>query len=119
MSSPSPSATAQNSSSDMSQQQHVLPTKDEYREHRLSFRKFAEYQMRREFKDIAIDKCRDHIKDFAQCAQEKGLMVVWSCRGFNKKMNECMFQYNSDEAWERYKEEHMDELEKRIIRSKD
>ncbi len=68
---------------------------------------------------MAMEKCREHIKDFALCAQEKGLMVVWSCRGLNKKMNNCMFEYNSDQAWERYKEEHLDELERRILRTKD
>jgi hypothetical protein len=93
--------------------------KDAGRDSRLSFRNFAEHQMRREFKGESLEvHCAPHIKAFAECAEEKGLMVVWSCRGLHKDFNKCMETYNSNEAWERYKTAHADELEKRVIRSK-
>uniref|UniRef100_A0A6U3Q7B0 COX assembly mitochondrial protein n=1 Tax=Ditylum brightwellii TaxID=49249 RepID=A0A6U3Q7B0_9STRA len=92
-------------------------TKDYSRESRLSFRKFAEHQMRREFKEEAIEKCRPHIMEFGKCAEESGLMVVFKCRQFSKDLNSCMAVHNSNEAWEKYKEEHKSELEKRTIKS--
>ena len=56
-------------------------TKDDGRSARLSFRNFAEHGMRREFKDKALQTCSSYVKAFAECAEEKGLLVVWSCRG--------------------------------------
>mmetsp|Transcript_14747 Transcript_14747/g.20119 ORF Transcript_14747/g.20119 Transcript_14747/m.20119 type:complete len:109 (-) Transcript_14747:2-328(-) len=93
-------------------------TKDYSRESRLSFRKFAEHQMRREFKEEAIEKCRPHVMAFGKCAEESGLMVVFKCRQFSKDLNGCMATHNSNEAWDKYKEDHKDELEKRTIKSK-
>lgn len=93
-------------------------TKDFSRESRLSFRNFAEHQMRREFKEDAIEKCREPIREFAECAREKGLLVVVQCRHLNKALNECMAIHNSHEAFAKYKKEHEDELEKRTIKSK-
>lgn len=98
--------------------EHKARTKEFSREGRLSFRNFAEHQMRREFKEMALDKCKEPIREFAQCAQEKGLMVVFSCRHLNKAINDCMALHNSNEAFEKYKEEHADELDKRTIKSK-
>lgn len=88
--------------------------KDTGRDGRLSFRKFGEHQLRREFKDIAIDKCRTEINAFGKCAQDSGLMVVWSCRDFNKKLNACMAIHNSHEAFETYMLENEDALMKKI-----
>ena len=98
--------------------EHKAKTKEFSREGRLSFRNFAEHQMRREFKEIAIEKCQDPIREFAQCASEKGLLVVIQCRHLNKAINDCMAVHNSNEAFEKYKHEHVDELEKRTIQSK-
>jgi len=91
--------------------------KDMGREGRLSFKNFAEHQMRREFKDQAIDKCRDQINAFGKCAQENGLLVVFNCRKFNKDMNECMQLHNSEEEFQKYLDLHTEDLNKRIIRS--
>jgi hypothetical protein len=84
--------------------------KDFDRDSRLSFKKFGEHQLRREFKDIAVEKCRTEINAFGKCAQENGLMVVWSCRHLNKGLNACMAINNSKEAFEKYKEENQDAL---------
>jgi hypothetical protein len=91
--------------------------KDASRENRLSFRNFAEHQMRREFKDSAVDKCREQINSFGKCAQENGLLVVFKCRAVNKEMNECMRIHNSEEEFKKYLEAHKDELERRTIKS--
>ena len=91
--------------------------KDAGRDGRLSFRNFAEHQMRREFKDMALEKCSHHVKDFAVCAEEQGLMVVFNCRHHSKALNECMAIHNSNEAFEKYKEEHKEELEKRVMKT--
>ena len=92
--------------------------KDEGREGRLSFRRFAEHKMRREFKEEAIKKCDGHLKAFGQCAQDNGLLVVFKCRELNKKINECMMEHNLDEKFQHWLKENEEELEKRTIRSK-
>lgn len=84
--------------------------KDYGRDSRLSFKKFGEHQLRREFKDMAIDKCRSDINAFGKCAQDNGLMVVFKCRHLNKALNACMTIHNSPEAFEKYKEENQDAL---------
>ena len=86
------------------------------RDNRLSFRNFAEHQLRREFKDLAIEKCRDTVNAFGKCAQENGLGVVFYCREENKRMNECLHVYNSHEAFEKYKAENKVLLDKRVIK---
>mmetsp|Transcript_37045 Transcript_37045/g.66688 ORF Transcript_37045/g.66688 Transcript_37045/m.66688 type:complete len:111 (+) Transcript_37045:247-579(+) len=92
--------------------------KDDGRDSRLSFRKFAEHKMKREFKEAAIKKCEGTMKDFGKCAQENGLLVVFKCRDFNRKINECMVEHNSTEKFDQYLEQHGDELEKRTLKSK-
>jgi hypothetical protein len=92
--------------------------KDMGRETRLSFRNFAEHQLRREFKDEAMEKCDLQIGAFAECGQQEGLMVVFRCREFQKDVTECMTVYNSPEAFEAYKEIHSADLDNRVISSK-
>jgi Cytochrome c oxidase biogenesis protein Cmc1 like. len=84
------------------------------RDGRLSFRKFGEHQLRREFKDMAIEKCKEHIHAFGKCAQEQGLMVVFKCRQFNRDLNACMAIHNSNEAFEEYKKKNEDGLMRKI-----
>ncbi|KAL7467552.1 hypothetical protein ACHAXS_007801 [Conticribra weissflogii] len=92
--------------------------KDDGREARLSFRKFAEHKMKREFKEEAIKKCEHHVKNFGKCAQENGLLVVFKCRDLNKKINECMMEHNSEEKFQAYLRENQAELERRTLKSK-
>ena len=92
--------------------------KDMGRETRLSFRNFAEHQLRRELKEIAMEKCSVPIRAFADCGREEGLMVVFRCQEFHKAVKECMAVYNSEEAWQKFKAEHEEDLQNRIIRSK-
>jgi COX assembly protein 1 len=92
--------------------------KDLGRETRLSFRNFAEHQLRRELKEEAMEKCDLQIRTFAECGQQEGLMVVFRCREFQKDINECMGVYNSPEAFEIYKKQHAADLENRVIQSK-
>jgi Cytochrome c oxidase biogenesis protein Cmc1 like len=87
--------------------------KDMARESRFTFRNLAEHQLRRELKEEAIDLCNPEIRDFAECSQEKGLMVVFSCKSLFQKVNECMQVHNGEEAWQRYKTKHADEIERR------
>ena len=84
--------------------------KDAGRDSRLSFRKFGEHQLRREFKDMAVEKCRTEINAFGKCAQESGLMVVWNCRQMNREIQNCMSIHNSHEAFETYKLENQELL---------
>lgn len=86
--------------------------KDYNRESRLSFRNFAEHQLRQDLKDKAMEICDPQIKAFAACAQEKGLMVVFSCNNLYGQVKECLALHNGEEAWQRYKTEHRDQLEK-------
>jgi len=78
-----------------SRAQAKADNRDYGRDDRLSFRKFAEHKMKREFKEVAIKKCEVHLKNFGQCAQDNGLLVVFKCRDFNRKINECMAEHNS------------------------
>lgn len=87
--------------------------KDMARESRFTFRNLAEHQLRRELKEEAMELCNPEIKTFAECAQEKGLMVVFSCQPLFKKVNECMQKHNGEEAWQKYKTKHADEIERR------
>jgi hypothetical protein len=92
--------------------------KDTSREGRLSFRNFAEHQMRSEFKREAIQKCDLQLRAFSDCAKVEGVMVVFRCREFKKAVDECMTVYNSSERFELYKKEHDEDLQKRTIQSK-
>lgn len=92
--------------------------KDDGRDARLSFRRFAEHKMKREFKEEAIKKCEEHLKNFGRCAQDNGLLVVFKCRDLNKKINECMVEHNSPQKFEAYLKDHEEELEKRTLKSK-
>mmetsp|Transcript_14946 Transcript_14946/g.21586 ORF Transcript_14946/g.21586 Transcript_14946/m.21586 type:complete len:122 (+) Transcript_14946:95-460(+) len=116
MSPPSPPSSPSSPSppsSSHSEEERKARVKDAGRDSRLSFRKFGEYQLRREYKDVALEKCAGAIKDFAECAQKQGLMVVFSCQKYNRGVQDCMAIHNSDEGFEKYKLEHQDELEKR------
>ncbi len=84
--------------------------KDEGRDGRLSFRKFAETQLRNEFKRDALKRCDLQVGAFAECIQEQGLLAPFRCREFQKDVNECMAVYNSEERFELYKKEHEEEL---------
>jgi hypothetical protein len=87
--------------------------KDRGRESRLSFRNFAEHQMRRELKEKAMVTCDPQVKNFAECSQKKGLMVVWSCHSLFQKVNDCLSLHNGEEAWEKYKTDNQEELDRR------
>lgn len=92
---------------------HQARTKDLGRESRLSFRNFAEHQLRRQLKDEAMEICKPQIGAFAECAQEKGLLVVFSCSHLHKGVKECLAKHNGEEAWQKYKQEHEDLLERK------
>jgi N-acetylglucosamine kinase-like BadF-type ATPase len=87
--------------------------KEMARDSRFNFRNLAEHQLRRELKEEAIEICNPQLKEFAECSQEKGLMVVFSCQSFFQKVNECLNEHNGVEAWEKYKAKHADEIERR------
>ena len=53
----------------------------------------------------ALELCRPKLKEFADCAKANILFVVVACRKQNKAMNDCLSQYTSDEAFEKWKKE--------------
>ena len=85
--------------------------KDTGREGRLSFRHFAENQMRRDFKADAMKKCDLQIGAMAECIKEEGLFAPFKCREIKKDVNECMSVYNSEERFRLYVKEHEDEIQ--------
>jgi hypothetical protein len=87
--------------------------KDFDRGERLSFRNRAEHLLRRDMKEQAMESCKLQVQAFAECARENGLWVVYSCRDKLKGVNECLAVHNGEEAWQRYKEAHKEELELR------
>ena len=88
-------------------------TKDYSRGSRFAFRKIAEYQLRQELKDIAVEKCAKELHDFAACDREHGFMVVWSCRSIYKELEKCFAVYNGEEAWQKFRAERLADVEKR------
>jgi hypothetical protein len=54
--------------------------KQDARDARLSLRKSQEEMLRKRLENIAKEKCNAEIRGFAECAQQEGLWVVWSCR---------------------------------------
>lgn len=87
--------------------------KEAGRDSRLSFRNLAEHQLRRELKEVGMEICKPQIHEFAECSQEKGLMVVFSCQHLFQKVNDCLSIHNGEEAWQKYKAKHEDEIERR------
>jgi carboxypeptidase C (cathepsin A) len=85
--------------------------KDDGRDSRLSFRNFAEAQLRKEFKAEAMKKCDLQVGALAECIQEQGLWAPFKCREIQKDVNECMTVYNSPERFELFKKEHQDEID--------
>ena len=51
----------------------------------------------------ALDLCKDKMKAFADCAKEKGLMVVVACRKQNTAMNKCLSSFTNEEAFQEWK----------------
>ena len=90
--------------------------RDEGRDARLSFRKYAEYKIRNEFKADAMKKCAPQMHDFASCAEEKGLLVIFQCRKLNQAVVDCMKVHNSDEAFAKFLEGKPGLLEERTIK---
>ena len=88
--------------------------KDEGRSSRFSFRNRAEHLLRRDMKEEAMQvHCKTQVADFAGCANEQGLLVVFACQPALKTLNQCLAIHNGEEAWERYKLAHKDELDRR------
>ena len=99
------------SSSEQGSAERNARLKDLGRGSRLSFKNIAESRLRQDLKEEAMEICDPQIKAFAECSKEKGLMVIFSCNHLFKKINECMSIQNGEEAWERYKKEHANEIE--------
>jgi Cytochrome c oxidase biogenesis protein Cmc1 like len=93
--------------------EHRARLKDSARESRFQFRNIAEHTLRRELKEEALETCDPQVRAFAECAEEKGLMVVVSCRALFKEVNACLAIYNGPEAWEAYKAKHEGEIQRR------
>jgi Cytochrome c oxidase biogenesis protein Cmc1 like len=110
--------TSSNSSSTStaSQQQqqdrdYVGRTKDMGRESRLSFRHFAEHELRKEFKADALKECDLQVGAFAECIKTEGLWAPFRCRDIQKDVNDCMSFYNSEERFAVYLKNHQDDLD--------
>lgn len=85
--------------------------KDTGREGRLSFRNFAENQMRRDFKADAMKKCDLQIGAMAECIKDEGIFAPFKCSQIKNDVNECMSVYNSEERFRLYVKEHEDEIQ--------
>jgi hypothetical protein len=60
-----------------------------------------------------METCRPQVTEFAECAQEKGLMVIFSCNQFHRAVQECLAIHNGEEAWQKYKAANEDEIARR------
>mmetsp|Transcript_6604 Transcript_6604/g.16692 ORF Transcript_6604/g.16692 Transcript_6604/m.16692 type:complete len:138 (+) Transcript_6604:363-776(+) len=90
-------------------------TKDMGRESRLSFRNFAEHELRKEFKADAMDQCDLQVGAFAECIKDEGLLAPFRCKEIQKDVNECMAFYNSDERFAVYLKQHQDDLDNKPV----
>jgi hypothetical protein len=101
------------SSPDEPSPEHKAKTKELGRGSRLSFKNIAESALRRELKDEAMEICKPQVHDFATCAQERGLMVIFSCQHLHRAVQECLKEHNSEEKWEAYKIANKEEIARR------
>mmetsp|Transcript_2328 Transcript_2328/g.4994 ORF Transcript_2328/g.4994 Transcript_2328/m.4994 type:complete len:110 (-) Transcript_2328:307-636(-) len=85
--------------------------KDTGREGRLSFRNFAENQLRKDFKADAMKKCNLQIGALAECIKDEGLFAPFTCRHIQKDVDECMMVYNSSARFKLYVKEHEAEIQ--------
>lgn len=108
-----PPANNNQSDAEAAEAEYRARVKDASRESRLSFRNRAEHLLRRDMKEDAQETCKPFISKFAECARASGLMVVWTCRDNLKELNKCMELHNGEEAWQKYKAAHKEELELR------
>jgi hypothetical protein len=93
--------------------EHKAKTKEYGRESRLSFKNIAESALRRELKDEAMEICKPQVHDFATCAQERGLMVIFSCKHLHRAVQSCLAEHNSEEKWQKYKVANKEEIARR------
>lgn len=112
-SSPSQQSPVEAEEEEVSPKESGARLKDSARDSRFRFRNVAEYQMRRELKEAALEQCDEPIKQFAECATDSGIMVVFSCQSTFQKINECMNLHNGEEAWQKYKAQHDTDIERR------
>jgi len=61
------------------------------------------------FLNEARAKCTDKIQDYVNCARDNGLMVVFKCRQHNKDMNACVAEYTTEDLWETYRQQKIDQ----------
>ena len=54
-------------------------------------------------------KCKPAIEDFVNCSRREGLLVVIRCRKENRKQNECVKQYTTEENWQEYRQRKVQE----------
>ena len=47
-------------------------------------------RLREELKEIALAQCKDTVAEFAKCAKESGMMVVFSCK---KPLEHSKYQF--------------------------
>uniref|UniRef100_A0A7S2US42 COX assembly mitochondrial protein n=1 Tax=Fibrocapsa japonica TaxID=94617 RepID=A0A7S2US42_9STRA len=83
---------------------------DKVRNSRLSWSNQAQYRLQQELNEVALQKCADQVKAFADCSKDSGFLVIWSCREQNKAMNECLHSYTSQECLEAYQREREQQL---------
>ncbi|KAF2197814.1 hypothetical protein GQ43DRAFT_483836 [Delitschia confertaspora ATCC 74209] len=57
-----------------------------------------EAQVRELYYRRVKDKCADEIKEFAACALNRTLSMVFACRPQKLAMNHCMLQYQNQES---------------------
>ncbi|CAB9516143.1 N-acetylglucosaminidase, alpha [Seminavis robusta] len=110
-SAPSSSGSSNSNSSAQLEAEYRAQIKETSREGRLSFKNRAEDLLRYECKEEAKEICKPFVQDFAECANEQGLFVVFRCQSKLKALNSCMAKHNGEEAWQKYKQDHQKELE--------
>ena len=86
--------------------------KDASRDDRLQYSNMAEHSLRKELNELALKSCQPQCKAFGDCAKDSGLLVVWSCRGANNTMNECLASFTNPKAFEAYKAKRAGEIAK-------
>ena len=58
--------------------------------------------LRKQLQTLAKQMCRDKTEAFGRCAQEKGMMVVFSCRKENREMSDCMDTYYNEAEFQKF-----------------
>mmetsp|Transcript_57523 Transcript_57523/g.125114 ORF Transcript_57523/g.125114 Transcript_57523/m.125114 type:complete len:98 (+) Transcript_57523:33-326(+) len=91
----------------MSGPQPVADSKGEARDVRLKYiRKTEQEVIRMRLIEEAKVSCKEKFRDFAECSQASGLLVVLRCRRENRAISDCIDSHYNEDVFQKYLRDH-------------